>query len=147
VTGVGGAGTELPPPPAEGSGARALGLPEDLWALACYLPLCGAGAFVSALALVSVARRRPRLRFHAWQGLLLSGAALVVALGPWLGSYALEAAGLPSLGGAVVVGQLAAGCAVLVAALWMMATAYHRRDRALPLLGALARRWSGFAAS
>jgi hypothetical protein len=47
----------------------------------------------------------------------------------------------------VVVGQLAAGCAVLVAALWMMATAYHRRDRALPLLGALARRWSGFAGS
>ncbi len=126
-------------------GDRAAGVPEDLWALACYLPLCGAGAFVSGLALVTVARRRPRLRFHAWQGLLLSAVAFVAAVGPWLGGYALETAGLPSFGVAAVLLQLAAGCAVLVAAVWLMVTAYHRRDVALPLLGALARRWSGFA--
>jgi uncharacterized membrane protein len=126
---------------------RAAGVPEDLWALACYLPLCGAGAFVSGLALATVARRRPRLRFHAWQGLLLWAVAFVAAVGPWLGGYALETAGLPSLGIAAVLFQLATGCALLVAAVWLMVTSYHRRDVALPLLGALARRWSGFAAS
>lgn len=126
---------------------RAAGLPEPLWALACYLPLCGAGAFVSALALVTVARRRPRLRFHAWQGLLLSGVASVVVLGPWLGSYVLETAGLPSPGVGAVLVQLVGGCTLLVAAVWLMVASYHRRDVALPLLGALARRWSGFAGS
>lgn len=127
------------------SGAdRAAGLPEDLWTLACYLPLCGAGALVSGLALATVARRRPRLRFHAWQGLLLSVVAGAAAVLPWLGSHALEAAGLPSFGVAAVLVQLAAGLAFLVASVWLMATAYHRRDVTLPLLGALARRWSGF---
>jgi uncharacterized membrane protein len=143
VNGAGGpdAGLPLPTPVA---GARIAGLPEDLWALACYLPLCGAGACISALALVTVGRRRPRLRFHAWQGLLLSAVALVVAVGPWLGSHALETAGMPSAGVAAVLLQLGAGGAVLVAAVWLMATAYYRRDVALPLVGALARRWSGF---
>jgi uncharacterized membrane protein len=126
---------------------RAAGLPEELWALACYLPLCGGGAFVAALALLTVARRRPRLRFHAWQALMLSVIAWAMAVGPWLVSHALEAAGLPSLGVAAVLLQLAAGLAFLVVSVWLMATAYHRRDVALPLVGALARRWSGLAAS
>jgi uncharacterized membrane protein len=129
------------------AGDRAAGLPEELWALACYVPLCGAGGLVSLLALVTVARRRPRLRFHAWQGLLLSGLAGVAAVAPWLAAHALETAGLPSFGVAFVLAQLVAGSGLLLAGLWLMATAYHRRDVALPLLGALARRWSGFAAS
>ena len=126
---------------------RIAGLPEELWALACYLPLCGAGGLVSVLALVTAARRRPRLRFHAWQGLQLSVLAALAAVGPWLAAHVLESAGLPSFGVAIVLVQLVAGAALLVAGLWLMATAYHRRDVALPLLGALARRWSGFAAS
>ena len=127
--------------------SRAAGLPEELWALACYVPLCGAGGVVSLLALVTVARSRPRLRFHAWQGLFLSALAVVTAVAPWLASHALETAGLPSFGVAFVVTQLVVGSAVLAASVWLMATAYHRRDVALPLLGALARRWSGFAGS
>lgn len=135
MTGDGGAGVA---PPA---------VPEDLWALACYVPLCGAGALVSLVALLTVARRRPRLRFHAWQGLLLAALACVAAVAPWLASHALETAGLPSFGVALVLTQLVAGIALLSASLWLMATAYHRRDVALPLLGPLARRWSGFAAT
>ena len=123
--------------------SRAAGLPEELWALACYVPLCGAGGVVSLLALATVARSRPRLRFHAWQGLFLSALAVVTAVAPWLASHALETAGLPSFGVAFVVAQLVVGSAVLAASVWLMATAYHRRDVALPLLGALARRWSG----
>lgn len=126
---------------------RVAGLPEELWALACYVPLCGAGGLVSLLALVSVARRRPRLRFHAWQGLLLSVLAALAGVAPWLAAHTLETAGLPSLGFAFVLAQLLAAAALLVTGLWLMATAYHRRDVALPFLGALARRWSGFAAA
>jgi uncharacterized membrane protein len=143
VTGDAGAGVTLPAAPA----SRVAGLPEELWALACYVPLCGAGGLVSLLALVTVARRRPRLRFHAWQGLLLSVLAGVTAVAPWLASHVLEAAGLPSFGVALVLTQLLVGAAVLATSVWLMATAFHRRDVALPLLGALARRWSGFAAS
>ena len=143
MTGDAGAGVTPPAGPVP----RILGLPEELWALACYVPLCGAGGVVSLLALVTVARRRPRLRFHAWQGLLLSALAGVTAVGPWLASHALETAGLPSFGVALVLTQLLAGAAVLVVSVWLMTTAYHRRDVALPLLGALARRWSGFARS
>jgi uncharacterized membrane protein len=130
-------------PPADGAYERAAGVPLELWALACYLPLCGAGAAVSALVLVTVGRRRPRLRFHAWQGLLLALATAAAAVLPWLGSYALETAGLPAFGAAAVVVQLLAGAAALGTSLWLMVTAYHRRDAALPLLGWLARRWSG----
>ena len=139
------AGAGVSPPAAPAS--RVAGLPEELWALACYVPLCGAGGIASLLALVTVARRRPRLRFHAWQGLFLSALAGGAAVAPWLASHALETAGLPPLGIAFVLAQLVVGTAVLVASVWLMATAYHRRDVALPLLGALARRWSGFAGS
>jgi uncharacterized membrane protein len=135
------AGPGITPPAAPGS--RIAGLPEELWALACYVPLCGAGGVVSLLALVTVARRRPRLRFHAWQGLFLSALAGVTAVAPWLASHALETAGLPSFGVALVLTQLLGGAAVLAVSVWLMATAYHRRDVALPLVGALARRWSG----
>lgn len=126
---------------------RVAGLPEELWALACYVPLCGAGGLVSLLALATVARRRPRLRFHAWQGVLLSVLAGLAAVVPWLATHALETAGLPPFGFAFVLVQLLAASALLVGGLWLMAAAYHRRDVALPFLGALARRWSGFAAS
>ncbi len=132
-----------PPPPAP----RAAGLPEELWALGCYVPLCGAGAFVSVVALATVGRRRPRLRFHAWQGLMLSVLAPVLAVGPWLAGHALETAGLPPFGVALVLLQLASASALLAGSLWLMVAAYHRRDVALPLVGALARRWSGFAGS
>lgn len=128
-------------------GARVLGLPEELWALACYVPLCGVGGLVSLGALLTIARRRPRIGFHAWQGLFLALAGAAAAIGPWLLGYGLEMAGLPWPGAVVVALQLAAGTALLVASVWMMATAYHRRGAALPLVGALARRWSGYAAS
>jgi uncharacterized membrane protein len=131
----------------DGPGPRLAGLPEELWALGCYVPLCGAGALVSVLVLPTVARRRPRLRFHATQGLLLFALGALAAVGPWLLGYALETAGLPSLGVVLVLAQLVAGAAVLTASVWLMVTSYHRRDVALPVLGRLARRWSGFAGS
>jgi uncharacterized membrane protein len=126
---------------------RIAGLPEELWALGCYLPLCGAGGLVSVFALVTVARRREHLRFHAWQGLLLSMLAWCAAIVPWLAAHALETAGLPSFGAGFVLAQLLAGATLLVAGVWLMVAAYHRRDVALPILGRLARRWSAFAGS
>jgi uncharacterized membrane protein len=90
-----------------------------------------------------VARRRPWLRSHAWQGLVLGVAAAVLVAGTWLGGFALEAAGLPSLGLPAVAFQIVVLAAYLALGLRSMVHAYHRRDAALPLVGARVRRWSG----
>jgi hypothetical protein len=108
----------------------------------CYVPVCGIGP-LACLAVLALARRRRWLRSHAWQGLLLAGLAALVVVAPWLGDFALEAAGLPSPGPGAVVLQLAASAGYLALSLRSMAQAYHRRDAALPLIGARARRWSG----
>lgn len=95
--------------------------------------------------MLAVVRRRPWLSFHAWQGLLLGLAAALLVAGLWLGDFALEAAGLPPLGLIAVAIQLAALASYLALSLRSMIHAYHRRDTALPFLGAQARRWSGLA--
>jgi len=88
-----------------------------------------------------LARRRPWLRAHAWQGILLGAATALVVVGVWLGDFALEAAGLPSPGLAAVVVQLAAFACYLVLSVRSMVGAYRRREAALPLIGARARRF------
>jgi uncharacterized membrane protein len=106
------------------------------------VPVCGIGP-LTCLAVLALARRRTWLRSHAWQGLLLGALAALAVVAPWLGDFALEAAGLPTPGLATAVLQLLAFAAYLAISLRAMVTAYHRRDAALPLIGARARRWSG----
>lgn len=119
-----------------------MGIPEELAALFCYVPLCGLGAGVSALVLLR-SRGRSWLRSHAWQGLVLGLLPLAVLAATWLGDFALEAGGLPTPGLGLVVGQIGVAAAYLVIALRAMAGAYQRRDAALPVIGPRARRWAG----
>lgn len=105
------------------------------------MPVCGVGPLAS-LAVLALVRRRAWLRWHAWQALLLAALAALVVVGVWLGDFALESAGLPSPGLAGVVLQLGALTAYLALSLRSMALAYRRRDTALPLIGARARRWA-----
>jgi hypothetical protein len=83
------------------------------------------------------------LRSHAWQGLVLAALTALVVAALWLGDFALEGAGLPTPGLGTVVLQLAILAAYLGVSLRCMRDAYRRRDAALPLIGARARRWAG----
>ena len=122
--------------------ARLAGVPEELVALACYVPVCGVGLLAS-LAVLALARRRPWLRSHAWQALALGALAALVVLGPWLADFGLEVAGLPTPGLATVALQLAVFSAYLGISLRCMVDAYRRREAGLPLIGSRARRWAG----
>lgn len=120
---------------------RLLGLPEELVALFVYVPVCAIGP-LAGLAVLALARRRRWLRAHAWQGLLLAALAGLAVLFPWLLDFALELSGLPTPGLATVVLQLLVAAAYLAVSLRCMVDAYRRRDAALPLIGARARRWA-----
>lgn len=111
-------------------------------ALACYVPLCGAGPFVSLLVLL-FARRRPWLRGQASQSLALAALTVAAVVGLWLGDFALEAVGLWSPGLVAVALQLAAAALYVGLSVRSMILAYQRRDAALPWIGARARRWAG----
>lgn len=116
-------------------------MPEELVALFAYVPVCGIGP-LAGLAVLLLARGRPWVRAHAWQGLLLAALAGLVVVLLWLLDFALELSGLPTPGLATVVLQLAVAAAYLALSLRCMAHAYRGRDAALPLIGARARRWT-----
>jgi uncharacterized membrane protein len=118
-----------------------LGVPEELVALLVYVPVCAAGP-LAGIGVLAFARRRPWLRAHAWQGLLLGALAALVVVVLWLADFALEVSGLPTPGLATVVLQLAVAAAYLAVSLRCMVDAYRRRDATLPLIGARARRWA-----
>jgi uncharacterized membrane protein len=106
------------------------------------VPVCGIG-FLASLAVLALARRRPWLRAHAWQALVVGASAALMLVAPWLGDFGLELAGLPTPGLATVVVQLAVFAAYLGVSLRCMVDAYRGRDAALPLIGSRARRWAG----
>src|SRR6185503_15600286 len=131
--------TPVPPPPSGSSGSTNLGMAPNVGALLCYVPCCIGLIFSVVVAIVEKQSRF--LRFHAFQSLLLHGAA--IALGLVLSLLATVLGQISSFFALIFFPvQLAVGVATLGLAIFMMIKAYNGEEWEIPQLGALARSWA-----
>jgi uncharacterized membrane protein len=135
-TGPGGPPPPLPPPPPLGS--TNLGIAPNVGGLLCYVPCCIGLIFSVVVAIVEKQSRF--LRFHAFQSLLLHGAA--IALGLVLSVLGAILGQITSFFTLLLFPiQLAVGVAFLGMAIFLMIKAYNNEEWEIPRLGQLARTW------
>ena len=120
-------------------GSSNLGMAPNLGGLLCYAPCCIGLVFSVVVAVVEKQSRF--LRFHAFQSLLLHGAALVVllaiqVLGLILGTISGVLGFLISLLSGFV------GLGLLGLTIFLMIKAYNNEEYELPQLGQMARGWA-----
>ena len=133
-----------PPLPPTGTGgpplgSSNLGIAPNLGGLLCYVPCCIGLVFSVVVAIVEKQSRF--LRFHAFQSLLLHGAA--IALGLVLSLLATILGQISSFFALLLFPiQLAVGVAVLGLTIFLMIKAYNNEQWEIPHLGPLARGWA-----
>jgi uncharacterized membrane protein len=119
-------------------GSTNLGIAPNVGGLLCYVPCCIGLVFSVVVAIVEKQSRF--LRFHAFQSLLLHGAA--IALGLVLSVLqAILANIIPFLGLLIFPIQLAVGVAYIGMSIFLMIKAYNNEEWEIPRLGQLARTW------
>ena len=119
-------------------GSTNLGIAPNVGGLLCYVPCCIGLVFSVVVAIVEKQSRF--LRFHAFQSLLLHGAA--IALGLVLSVLqAILANIIPFLGLLIFPIQLAVGVALIGMTIFLMIKAYNNEEWEIPRLGQLARTW------
>ncbi len=121
-------------------GKTQLGLEPNVAGLLCYMPVCCIG-FVFSIVVLIVEKQSRFVKFHAFQSLLVSGAAIVVFVALQVAMVvASMVAGL--LGTLVWLLMLLVGLALLALTVLLMMKAYNNEEYALPTLGELARKWA-----
>ena len=132
----------LPPPTGPGGpplGSTNLGIAPNLGGLLCYVPCCIGLVFSVVVAIVEKQSRF--LRFHAFQSLLLHGAA--IALGLVLSLLATVLGQISSFFALVFFPiQLAVGVGLIGLTIFLMIKAYNNEQWEIPQLGPLARSWA-----
>ena len=121
-------------------GSTNLGIAPNIGGLLCYVPCCIGLVFSVVVAVVEKQSRF--LRFHAFQGLLLHAAALVVLLALWLLSTVFMIVHLGFLSILIVPLEFAIGLAMLGLEIFLMIKAYNNEEYELPRLGQMARGWA-----
>ena len=132
----------LPPPTGPGGpplGSSNLGIAPNLGGLLCYVPCC-IGLIFSVV--VAVAEKQSRfLRFHAFQSLLLHGAAIALML--VLSLLATVLGQISSFFALLFFPiQLAVGVGLLGLTIFLMIKAYNNEEYELPQLGQMAKGWA-----
>ena len=121
-------------------GQTNLGVAPNVGGLLCYLPLCCVG-FIFAAVVAIVEKQSRFLRFHAFQSLLVHGAAFVLLGAVWLVSMILSfVSGF--LGFLVSILYFVVGLAVLGLTILLMVKAYNNEEYELPVVGEMARKWA-----
>ncbi len=144
-------GNYQPPPPGgyQGGGlppgrppgkTQQLGLDYNLAALLCYLPLCSINLIFSIIWLVTEPKQNRFVRFHALQGLLLSGAAIVLYIViQVLGGIVMAASPFRGAGWSILaLLQGAIGLGVLALSIIGMVKAYNNEVWKIPVIGDIA---------
>ena len=121
-------------------GQTNLGVAPNVGALLCYLPLCCVG-FIFAVVVAIVEKQSRFLRFHAFQSLLVHGAAFVLVGGIWLVSV-LASFVSGFLGFLISILYFVVGLALLGLTILLMVKAYGNEEYELPVLGEMARKWA-----
>ena len=117
-----------------------LGMAPNLAGLLCYVPCCIGLVFSIVAAIVEKQSRF--VRFHAFQSLILNGAALVVGIGLQVGSGVLTMAGLGMVVGLLVwLVAMVLGVGLLAVSVFLMIKANAGEEFELPVIGPIARNW------
>jgi uncharacterized membrane protein len=121
-----------------GGGKTNLGLEPNVAGLLCYVPCC-IGLVFSVVAAI-VEKQSRFVRFHAFQSLLLNGAALVLWVGFMVLGMVLGAvSGLLSM--LLIPVEILVGVAFLALTIFLMIKANAGEEYELPVVGPMARQW------
>ena len=121
-------------------GKTQLGLEPNVAGLLCYMPVCCVG-FVFSIVVIIVEKRSRFVKFHAFQSLLVWGAAIVVLVAlQVMMVVASMVAGL--LGTLVWLVMILVCLGLLALTVLLMMKAYNNEEYALPTVGELARKWA-----
>ncbi len=129
----------------ENSGKSALGLEPNVAAGLAYLPVCLIHIIMSII-IIATDKTNKLARFHAFQSLLLTGAAIVGYIVVWIvmiiiafGAIAIKLPALAFLGYLIM---LVYGIAVLAAVIISCVKAFMGQIFKLPIIGNMADNWS-----
>ena len=116
-----------------------LGVAPNVGGLLCYMPCCV--GFVVSIVAVIIEKENRFVRFHAFQSLLLHGAAIALAIGLQIGTFTIATfssilAFLFSLLGFVL------GLGLLGITIFLMIKANGNEEFKLPVLGDMASQWA-----
>ena len=124
--------------PSPTPGQTNLGVAPNVGGLLCYVPCC-IGLIFSIVAAI-VEKQSRFVRFHAFQSLLVHGAAIGLWVVLWILTFVLSmiATALGMLGTLLF---FVLGIGLLGLVIFLMIKAYNGEEYALPTLGDLARQW------
>lgn len=122
-------------------GQTNVGVAPNVGGLLCYVPCCI--GFIFSVVVAIVEKQSRFVRFHAFQSLLLHGAAFVLWLGMWMVQMVLMLADLGLfLGTLLSLVGLLLGLAFLGLCIFLMIKANGNEEIELPVIGPMARKWA-----
>ena len=121
-------------------GQTNLGLAPNVGGLLCYVPCCIGLIFAIVVAIVEKQSRF--LRFHAFQSLLLHGAAFAVGIAFTFVHLALAMLHLSFAGLLLLPIRLLIGFGFFVACIYLMIQANSGQETELPVIGPMAKGWA-----
>ena len=126
--------------PTPGGAKTNLGLEPNIAGLLCYVPCCI--GFVFSIVAAIVEKQSRLVRFHAFQSLLLHGAAIVVGIGLQVVNAVLAVAGLGIVGILISLLGMLVGFGLLGLTVFLMIKANANEEIELPVIGPMARNWA-----
>ena len=115
-----------------------LGVAQNLSGLLCNVPCCI--GFIFSIVAVVVEKENKFVRFHAFQSLLLHGAAFVIFFGIQVLSIVVSMA-VGALGSLISLVGMPVGVAFLGAQIFLMVKANENVQFKLPVIGDMASQW------
>ena len=115
-----------------------LGVAPNVGGLLCNVPCCI--GFIFSIVAVVVEKDNKFVRFHAFQSLLLHGAAFVVLFAIQVLSVVVSMA-MGALGGLIGLIGMPVGLACLIAQIVLMMKANNNEEYRLPVIGDMAAQW------
>ncbi|MGD8895823.1 MAG: DUF4870 domain-containing protein [Acidobacteriota bacterium] len=123
-----------------GGGQTSLGMAPNVAGLLCYVPCCI--GFIFSIVVAIAEKKSRSVRFHAFQSLLLHGAAFAVWVVLWVGQAALAVVNLGAVGLLLSLVGMVVGVALLGLAIFMMIKANAGEEFELPVIGPMAKGWA-----
>ncbi len=128
----------------ENSGKSALGLDANVAAGLAYLPICGCNLIMSIIIIVTD-KTNKLARFHAFQSLLLLGAALIIEIPAYFIMVILlvmNSTITSLLGGLFGLVLAVVGLAIFVFMIIALIKAFQGQIYKIPFIGNMADNWS-----
>ncbi len=117
-----------------------LGMAPNMAGLLCYVPCCI--GFIFSVVVAIVEKQSRFVRFHAFQSLLLHGAAIVCAIALQVVNVVLAVIHLGILGLLISLLGLVVGLGLLAVSVFLMIKANAGEEVELPVIGPMARNWA-----